>query len=610
MDKLNKLNKGNKQSKRNKRRSLNKFNNQKGFTLVELVVVMAILSILGVAIYGFFHTSSNGYKRTEQEVDLLNEAQLTTNQFDNMIIDSTKGLDYAYDTATVKNVSITSDADIADPAAVVKKTFAVTNETEAYRIEWEKATKKVTVTKITPSGAGEPSLLAEYVSGFSVSLLRAKTQRVVEFHFDFLNGTQTYDINHNITMRNKVVVNGKSVSEYEDAPWWKITSVDIYYGGVRYTGKTIPVTVTGAQQTIDLTAQVNGINLPATKKVTWMIGGNTDTSTIVTSTGDLSCTVTLGAGEKSKRIAVTATADVKNEGDKTNAKASTYISMKSLDDTSDDGLLRGGQYILTADKLLKYEGTIQWGFKTIDGYPIGNEVQHLLSLLARRVEYDENGKQIILDSIWKEYGESWEVDNNNDHYIDCNNKWNTNDLDFFILDTSGLERGKCKISTGIGHYDRFWKDYRYQLQVEARIYDDEGNLVASQVIGADEKTPGDVLYMDKITLKLQEKDGSVLKESDYKDEDMMVGITPVPIILEAGETKEFYAKPSGYVGTPYINLVSGNADCFQTQSYNPTTGLAVFRVKENIEQQLYLEYNIGIADFDVYQLQITVLPKK
>lgn len=595
MDKLNKLNKGNKQSKRNKRRSLNKFNNQKGFTLVELVVVMAILSILGVAIYGFFHTSSNGYKRTEQEVDLLNEAQLTTNQFDNMIIDSTKGLDYAYDTATVKNVSITSDADIADPAAVVKKTFAVTNETEAYRIEWEKATKKVTVTKITPSGAGEPSLLAEYVSGFSVSLLRAKTQRVVEFHFDFLNGTQTYDINHNITMRNKVVVNGKAVTEYEDAPWWKITSVDIYYGGVLYTGKTIPVTVTGTQQTIDLTAQINGINLPATKKVTWMIGGNTDTSTIVTSTGDLSCTVTLGADEKSKRIAVTATADVKNEGDKTNAKASTYISMKDSGVGSDDRLIRGGDgYWLDVSDKMKPGDTVEWGFKSVGLIYSGGNVNASESSVV--------GKCIPSDLYWNSDCSDYKYKNPD---------WGLCDPDKMIT-LDPREDGKCLINAGTDYSTNLFETTAFQVAVVAKVKHPDGSYDLHQfgkvATKPEEVDKNDPLYMEQMYINIVKPDGSQFGDYGDVSEGLKVSEGQFRLFIKDNESISFKVEGHGYKILPDVTYSSGDEEgSFAVKPiYNKDTGNITFKAADLKGKVSKVEYKISIAGSSIYNLSIEV----
>ena len=67
-----------------------------GFTLIELLVSIAIAAIVAVAIAAFMIVGSRTYASTSSEVNLQYEAQLAFNQLQDLIIDTSRGVNYSY----------------------------------------------------------------------------------------------------------------------------------------------------------------------------------------------------------------------------------------------------------------------------------------------------------------------------------------------------------------------------------------------------------------------------------------------------------------------------------------------------------------------------------
>ena len=67
---------------------------QSGFTLVELLVSIAIFSIVSAAIFGFIVVGSRNYTTASTEINLQQEAQLALNQMSDVIIDTTRSVNY------------------------------------------------------------------------------------------------------------------------------------------------------------------------------------------------------------------------------------------------------------------------------------------------------------------------------------------------------------------------------------------------------------------------------------------------------------------------------------------------------------------------------------
>ena len=288
------------------------WNNQKGYTLVELLVVIAILGVLAGAIFGFFHTSINSYKETGQETDLQFEAQRTINQLEFLIVNSTKDVKYEEET---------------DASLNMIKRLEICHDTTTYHVEWKQEDETIMLTKKTPSTVSEPALMAEYVKVFNVT----PKGKNVEFYLEYKRGKKEFKSNNTITRRNGPELSGTEVTDYDEVLWWKINSVDIKYNNNKPDG-AITIPMTGSQQTIELTAVVNGTNNPSQKVQWYLEGANDTTNTKVLNTGsdlEAKCQVILGASENSENIKIYATAEVKNEADLSNASAIAYIKMVS-----------------------------------------------------------------------------------------------------------------------------------------------------------------------------------------------------------------------------------------------------------------------------------------
>ena len=68
---------------------------QRGFTLVELLIGIVILSIVTAAVCSFIVVGSKSYAAANTEIMLQQEAQLALNQISDVIIDTTRSVNYA-----------------------------------------------------------------------------------------------------------------------------------------------------------------------------------------------------------------------------------------------------------------------------------------------------------------------------------------------------------------------------------------------------------------------------------------------------------------------------------------------------------------------------------
>lgn len=154
--------------------------NNRGLTLVELLVAIAIFGIISIAIFGFMITGSQSYKSTSTDVNIQYEAQLTMNQLQDLIIDSSK-------------------VEILEGSTGAK----VYQDSLVYEILWQKDSHKLIYNKTTLSDTEPPVteeyLISGYVTGFEIN----SGGKVVRISASFTIGEETYDTFHNITLRNE-----------------------------------------------------------------------------------------------------------------------------------------------------------------------------------------------------------------------------------------------------------------------------------------------------------------------------------------------------------------------------------------------------------------------
>ena len=282
--------------------------NNKGFSLVELMVVIAILGIVSGAVLGLIIAGTRSYRNVNKEAELQNEAQLTMNQIENMIIDATNGVSYYWGDNEGNKILADDEAGEA-----TKKTLVIYNKNEILNITWKKDMKELYFRKDEKdpsSGAitkGKEALMSQRVERFSINLKNAKKKGIVTvFLFFKTDDNKTYELNQNITMRNTTVVNGKLTDVYpdEEVVISTVTSVSIFDGNVDCTNSSVTLKVNsgeGEKGSITFSSLIKGIGYPS-QDVIWTVDGNSDKDTSIMR-GKLS----IGANETNSSVRVIAT---------------------------------------------------------------------------------------------------------------------------------------------------------------------------------------------------------------------------------------------------------------------------------------------------------------
>lgn len=201
---------------------------QSGFTLVELLVSIAIFSIVSAAIFGFIVVGSRNYTTASTEINLQQEAQLALNQMSDVIIDTTRSVNYyGYSSEGSSGTAALKDADFSfEPAYKSLLLFNGEEKEEPdgsktvvpgsgndknYQFYWDKADEELYFSEIevteTDFSSAEKVLLAQHVREFSADLSQVEEKRIVQVTMTFANGNKEYTTTNNITIRNKVLVN-------------------------------------------------------------------------------------------------------------------------------------------------------------------------------------------------------------------------------------------------------------------------------------------------------------------------------------------------------------------------------------------------------------------
>lgn len=201
----------------------------KGFTLVELIVAFAVLGIATLAIGGFFVTSSRSYSGAKNETALQYEAQLSLNQIESMIIDSTLGVNYNLVSNETDSENgfhfVKSDSEYAgNVVSKVLYIFSVdSNDGSKMKVsllKWSKADKCLyykefgaaqadvtNVSEINIAGTDGWDLFAEEIEKFSIDLSKYEKTKKVDIGLHLKKMSKDYQTKGTITLRNNVLIN-------------------------------------------------------------------------------------------------------------------------------------------------------------------------------------------------------------------------------------------------------------------------------------------------------------------------------------------------------------------------------------------------------------------
>ena len=147
---------------------MRKYSDNKGFSLIELVISIAIIMTISGSIVSFLLAGSNSYSSVITTADLQQDAQLVMNQISDIVISAEKSVNF--DTAT--------------------DTLEVVNETEKYKISWDKSKKILNYAENS-----------ENISDFMVNIENNK----VKIRIKFENNSKAYAKEETITLRNLIV---------------------------------------------------------------------------------------------------------------------------------------------------------------------------------------------------------------------------------------------------------------------------------------------------------------------------------------------------------------------------------------------------------------------
>lgn len=202
---------------------------QAGFTLVELLIAVTIMAIVTAAVCGFIIVGSKSYASGNSDISVQQEAQLALNQISDVLIDTTRSVNYAaYDASGAATLGLKDAEFTFEPAgksltmfngvSVVDsggtETIEEGNGNKNYLFYWDKTDETlyyseidITETSFPMPGENGCVVLAERVKEFSADLTQVEEKRVVQISMTFTNGNKEYKTSNNITIRNKVGIN-------------------------------------------------------------------------------------------------------------------------------------------------------------------------------------------------------------------------------------------------------------------------------------------------------------------------------------------------------------------------------------------------------------------
>jgi prepilin-type N-terminal cleavage/methylation domain-containing protein len=163
--------------------------NNEGMTLIELIISMAITAIVLTMIILIISVAANGFRRTNENVNLQLEAQITINQLSAL----------AMETNEIKESDKLTNPDVR---------YLLKGTTYSYAITFIKAKNKLylvqkdtleEVDAVNPLDNENEYLLAEYVDKFEIAFEDKKTANI---SIIFKLGDEEYPISKKVKLRN------------------------------------------------------------------------------------------------------------------------------------------------------------------------------------------------------------------------------------------------------------------------------------------------------------------------------------------------------------------------------------------------------------------------
>ena len=344
--------------------------NQKGFTIVELLIAIAILSIVIAAVCGFILVGSRSYAAGNSDISVQQEAQLALNQMSDVVIDTTRSVNYVGYDASGSPQKALKDAEFtftpedkslimfngmveetapAVPGGATSQTVDPGNGNKHYHFYWSKDTETLYYTELEvqstdvdttsihfpafdpadPVGAGWVEL-AGHVTDFSVDLSQVEEKRVVQLALTFLDGTKEYVTSNNVTIRNKVGVNDAELAPLNRKKTLSVTPRD--------TG----VILEPGEEYHFSTPKVTGQNV-ADRSVTWSLASSGSPSGGTRFTDTANGILQVATDEPAGTISVVITTNaVDSDGNHASCTMTVYIkrvrevSLSKTDDEETD----------------------------------------------------------------------------------------------------------------------------------------------------------------------------------------------------------------------------------------------------------------------------------
>lgn len=194
--------------------------NNKGLSLVELVCAVAIFGVATTAIGSAMVVSAQSYSRGTYELDVQQEAQITTNLIGNLLVDS---VDASFDDTT----------DALNPVLVID------GENVTCKITFDSLNGILNYEEEDSEGNKSEGILAENVTNFAVDLSKYDDNKSAKVTLQIEKNSRIYDASYSTTSRNataeNVGVNKEAVIQMESEvvlePGQSYT-FDIYLGGM------------------------------------------------------------------------------------------------------------------------------------------------------------------------------------------------------------------------------------------------------------------------------------------------------------------------------------------------------------------------------------------